>query len=354
MPHTLGTTGMDSTTEADVRAAFNAANEATGSQWRLVEGDTADVVAVDMDSLYGPISWLRLHAAGRRVIGLSSMELTQTDFRLSRPVDADEFAALLRQLAADVPSAAAAVAPVVSTPAPAPTDHMPEPQAMPADEVEALPVEAPAMSAAASAVESHKPEIEAVAPDPRASLPPDRRLAAWLASNGLEGRVRLQRGDGPVLLLDPRSKVYHGPSTLKPLAAYFGDTLVLEDFSTPDAATWDSEAAALGPAQPMARLQWLGGLLDGQAGLDGQYRLTKWPQTEREYPKHFRIATAMMKAPSTIDEVVAACGVDRADVVDFVKANLATGYAELVPPPVPESDEAGKSNGGLFGRMRGR
>ncbi len=358
MPLTLGTTGMDSKTEADLRAAFNAANEATGRHWTLVEGDTADFVAVDMDSLYGPMSWLRLHAAGRKVIGLSSMERCQTDFRLARPLDADDFAALLRQLGADMPPAPAAIAPAVSpvasTPAPAPTDHLPEPQALPVDEVEAIPVEAPAMAVAPVTTPEPEPHVQAIEPDPAPALPPDRPLASWLATSGLDDRVRLQRGEGPVLLLDPRNKSYHGPSTLKPLAPYFDGTLQLEDFSTPDAATWESEATALGSAQPFARLQWMGGLLASQTGLDGQYRLLKWPQTEREYPKHFRIATAMMKAPSTIDEVVEACGVDRTEVVDFVNANLATGYAQLVPPSVPDLDQSAKSNGGFFGRMRGR
>ena len=75
------------------------------------------------------------------------------------------------------------------------------------------------------------------------------------------------------------------------------------------------ETAALGAAQPLGRLQWFGGLLAGKGELlpdfdaAGRYRLTKWPQTEREFPKHFRIATAMMKGPATLDEVAAASGV---------------------------------------------
>ncbi|MEO5628874.1 MAG: hypothetical protein ABIQ62_03775 [Thermomonas sp.] len=358
MPLTLGTTGMDSKTEAGVRAAFSAANEATGRHWALVEGDAADFVVVDMDSLYGPMSWLRLHAAGRKVIGLTSMERCQTDFRLGRPVDAEDFTALLGQLAGEMPPAPAAAAPAASTPAPAPSDHLPEPQALPVDEVEAMPAEAPAM--AAPLLATPEPEGQAIEPESElepnsaATMPRDRPLASWLAENGIEHRVRLKRDDGPALLLDPRNKVYHGPTTLKPLANYFDGTLVLEDFATLDAATWDSETAALGAAQPLARLQWLGGLLAGRDGLDGQYRLNKWPQTEREYPKHFRIATAMMKAPSTVDEVVAACGVDRTEVADFVNANLATGYAELVLHPTLESEQPVKSNGGLFGRIRGR
>ena len=167
--------------------------------------------------------------------------------------------------------------------------------------------------------------------------------------------------DAAALLVDPRSKLYHGPATLKPLAAYFDGTLLVEDFATPDASAWEREAASLGAAQPLSRLQWLAGLLGGHGSLlpghdpEGKYRLTKWPQTEREYPKHFRIATAMMKGPATIAEVAEASGVPQDEVADFINANLATGYAEFVPPAGPEPEPAAqKSAGGLFGRMRGR
>src|SRR6478672_2400173 len=108
MALTLGITGMDSKTEAEVQAAFEAANAATGHRWTLA-GDDADVMVIDMDSLYGPMSWLRLHAAGRKVVGLASGDRNQTDYRLPRPVDADAFAALLAQIAGDVPPTAAPV-----------------------------------------------------------------------------------------------------------------------------------------------------------------------------------------------------------------------------------------------------
>ena len=104
----------------------------------------------------------------------------------------------------------------------------------------------------------------------------------------------------------------------------------------------------------------MSGLSSGHGALlpgpdpDGQYRLSKWPQTEREYPKHFRIATAMMKGPATVNEVAEASGVSREEVCDFVNANLATGYAEFVPPPPPEPEAPPPKPAGLFGRMRGR
>ena len=355
MALTLGITGMDSRTEAEMQAAFRAANAETGHKWTLVGDNDADYVVIDMDSLYGPMSWLRLHAAGRKVIGLTSVDRNQTDYRLPRPISGSDLAVLLSEIAGDTPAAPApAPAPAPAT-APAPADVPPP---APAAEPEAIEV-APAIEPEPPAPEP-EPEPEP-SPQPAIELPPDRPLASWLGANGLERRVRLQRADGPVLLVDPRSKVWHGPATLKPLAAYFDGTLLIEDFETPDAAAWESEAARLGAAQPLSRLQWLGGLLGGHGALlpghdpDGKYRLVKWPQTEREYPKHFRIATAMMKGPATVSEVAEASGVAQEEVADFVNANLLTGYAEFVPPAPAEPDTPPqKPAGGLFGRIRGR
>lgn len=358
MALTLGITGMDGKTEAEMQAAFKAANSETGHKWALVAEGDAEYVVIDMDSLYGPMSWLRLHAAGRKVIGLSAVDRNQTDYRLPRPISASDLSVLLSEIAGDAPPAAAPVPPPsASTPAPAPDDHLPPPQAVEVDESEQAPPTAPAMAMAPEP----EPAPAAPLPEPVAELPPDRPLASWLGAHGLERRVRLQRDAGPPLLIDPRSKVWHGSATLKPLAAYFEGTLVREDFQSPDAGEWEAEAAKLGPAQPLGRLQWLGGLLAGKGSLlpgldpEGKYRLTKWPQTEREYPKHFRIATAMMKGPATLAEVAEASGVSAEEVADFVNANLATGYAEFVPPAPPEPETpAQKPAGGLFGRIRGR
>ncbi len=92
-------------------------------------------------------------------------------------------------------------------------------------------------------------------------------------------------------------------------------------------------------------------LLSGTA-TDGRYLLKKWPQTEREYPKHFRIATVMMKGPAGVTEIAEASGVGSDEVADFINANLATGYAEVavdLTPPEPPSPRTT----GLFGRIRG-
>ena len=77
MALTLGLTGMDPATEASLKAAFADANQRTGGAWQLLPDTQAEHVVVDMDSMYGPMSWLRLHAAGKTVIGLTSAPRTQ-------------------------------------------------------------------------------------------------------------------------------------------------------------------------------------------------------------------------------------------------------------------------------------
>jgi hypothetical protein len=336
------------------------------------------------------MSWLRLHAAGKRVIGLTTALRTQTDFRLGRPFDGNQVAVLLREVAADggvdlsVKAAAADAAP------PKPIDMPPEtirtasaglpplaeaetkktPAAMPTREIPvapAAPTAAPTSELAAAPKPQQTlagksaPAAVADAPPPAAAPQPPRdpAFADWLAPGALHGRFRYRRNGGPVLLIDADARHYHGPAVLKPVAAYFDGVVRSEDFEALDAATWASESAALGAEQPLQRLQWFGGLLAGKGELlpghdaTGRCQLTKWPQTEREFPKHFRIATAMMKGPATLPDIATASGIPLADVIDFVNANLVTGFAEFVPEAPTEPIEPAKPTG-LLGRLRGK
>lgn len=369
MAHTLGITGMDSATEDALRSAFEQARPRLGAAWELAPESSAGHVIVDMDSMYGPMSWIRLHAAGKQVIGLTSGARTQADFLLPRPVDADALVALLASIAGSVPAqavetAAPAAAPAVpappaapmapeappaaSTPAPAPADQLPEEQPAPrVDPAEAAPPEP------AAALEP----VATPAPAAAAETPRERTFADWLAPGALSGRWMLERA-GTRVAFDADARTYHGPAALKPLAGLFEGTVSRDDLHavTPDAWT----AAASGEPQSLARLQWLGGLLAGKGTLlpgydpGGQFRLVKWPQTEREFPRHFRIATAMMKGPATLAETAAASGVPLDEVTDFVNANLATGYAEPALPAPAEPSEPAKPSGGLLGRLRTR
>ena len=357
MTQTLGMTGMDPATESALKAAFEQANARLDRAWRLVGDQEADYVVVDMDSMYGPMSWLRLHGTGKKVIGLTSAPRTQADFLLPMPFDADSVAALLRDIAAGTATASSAEAvppPVPSgmSASPVPQDQLPEELPAPLDEEELAPL-GPRLPASVEAGTLAPTTVEpAPAPAPVVA-PREHGLFDWLAPGALSGRVRFRD-----LLIDADQRQYHGPVALKPLASYFDGVVERDAFEAVDAATWARDSAALGAAQPLARLQWYGGLVMGHGALlpghdaAGRYRLAKWPQTEREFPKHFRVATQMMKGPATLDEIVAGSGVSREEVIDFVNANLATGYAEPVREQPPEPAEASKS--GLFGRLRGK
>lgn len=386
MALTFGLTGMDPATEASLRTAFEEASKRVGGGWQLVPDSQADHVVVDMDSMYGPMSWLRLHGAGKTVIGLTSAPRTQTDFRLAHPFDAQSVAALLQELAGGQPAGVEApAAPAGTTPAPQPQDRLPEEQPAPVDEEARAPAEPTAAVPTPSAVQPPDreppsaaagrnvpaapsidvlpaaavtpPAAERVSPPPPAKSVEPVTVADWLGSGRVRGRVRFERA-GQILLIDADARQYHGPAALKPMAAALAGATALDDFKAVPAAEWAAASTQAGEAQPLPRLLWYAALVSGSGELmpgfdpDGRYRMLKWPQTEREFPKHFRIATAMMKGPATITEIADASGVPATDVTDFVNANLATGFAEPYSEPEPEP-ESNKS-GGLFGRLRGR
>ena len=378
MALTLGFTSMDKATETALRAAFDEANESLQGSFTLTDDSSAGFVVIDMDSMYGPMGWLRLHAAGKQVVGLTAAARTQADFRLGRPFDTAAMVELLQQIAAssgmDLGGAApadgaAAEPPPLPEPEPAPT---PEPAAVetPAPQPEPEPEPEPAIHADTAAAGSSDEADDAIEPpaatepepaaEPEPEPPPrDSTFADWVQPGALTGRARYRRGDGPELWIDAGARQYHGPQQLKPLAGYFEGIVEREDFEPVDDDAWSAGIATAGEAQPMLRLQWLGGLLAGNGELlpgydpEGRYRLSKWPQTEREYPRHFRMATAMMKGPSTLAEVAEASGSTLAEVADFTNANLATGYAEFVPEPEPEPDTPAKSSR-FFSRLRGK
>ena len=363
MSLTIGLAGMDPATETALKAAFIDANQRLGDRWQLLPETQADHIVVDMDSMYGPMSWLRLHASGKRVVGLTSAARAQTDFRLGRPFSADSLAALLQEVAGEAEAkpaqavedaatpavaeaAPAGAAPVAEAAAPAP------PPTLQSAAAEAQTVPAPAVVDAPAPVQA-APAIRA--PEPVTLL----ALLARLTSGDLGGLRRYRRPSGPTLLIDAGARTYHGPAALKPLMPYFEGEVPDAALEVVDTATFEREAAAAGPAQPLARLIWVGALASGRGSLlpghdpDAKYRLNRWPQTEREFPRHFRIATAMMKAPATLAEVAAASGIALEEIVDFVNANLATGVAEAVAEAAPESAPQARS-GGLLGRLRGR
>ena len=347
MSLTLGMTGMDPATETELKSAFEQANATLPRRWRLVPESDADYVVVDMDSMYGPMSWLRLHAAGKQVVGLTSARRSQTDFHLARPFTPAAVATVLQEMAAQEPAGAE---PAGMAPSPVPQDELAGEHPQAGDEETRAPGPVPGNPGSEDVATLKPATVEPPAP------PRERTLADWLVPGALSERVRFSAKGEPAIFIDPTAREYFGPGALKPLAGHFDGVVTESDFEPLAPGDWDAGVATLGQAQPLSRLQWFGGLLAGKGSLlpgfdpAGRYRLSKWPQTEREYPKHFRIATAMMKGPATLEEIASASGVAVAEVNDFVNASLATGYAEYVPDEPPEPAEPAKA--GLFGRRK--
>ncbi|MDQ2972463.1 MAG: hypothetical protein M3R20_05735, partial [Pseudomonadota bacterium] len=154
--------------------------------------------------------------------------------------------------------------------------------------------------------------------------------------------------------LDPHHRAWHTESTLKTLSAWCTRTLSSLDVQSVDDVQFSNVTAKM-PGQPYARLKWLAHLVHGQGRLDpgldvnGRYKLARWPQSEREFPKHFRIATIMLKQASTLDEIAAYAGATIAEVADFINGYHAIGYIER---DQPESAQEDTRRGGLFGRAR--
>jgi hypothetical protein len=172
---------------------------------------------------------------------------------------------------------------------------------------------------------------------PQPVLPPapprDPRLSDYLAPGALAGPVKLQVEGAPLMVLDPGSHTYVASATLKPLLPCVQAIVRPEDLVPVEPAELVQLRAGQGGPQPFQRLAWLIGYAGGNGSLlpgydmNAKYQLAKWPQTEREFPKHFRIATVMMKGPALLTEIAEQSGATLAEVTDFVNANLVTGMA---------------------------
>ncbi len=322
-------TGMEPDEREQLHALFAVSNASTGRAFQLCDERSADVLVVDIDSIYGQMTWLRARQNEHTVIPLSAGSRSEPGLSLARPVTEVTLTELMRALLAAAPAskqqASMATTPAPSTPTPAVT-HV-EPVAIAA-------------------------QPEQIAPPPRAP-----RLGDHLAPGALTQQVRIVRDGAEPLVLDPETRVYFGPSSLKALLPFCQGDMLRDEMQALDAAAF-AEVVKKGGAQPMARLRWLFALISGEGKLaegyamDERFSLSKWPQIEREFPKHFRIATSMMKGPATILEIAEQSTAPVAEVIDFVNANLASGFAQVERVPEPEPEQAAKS--GLFDRLRGK
>ena len=353
---TLCVAGAAEEVAARIHAMLDDQRTRLDARWRPAHHGQADVLLIDAESVYGHMDWLRAQASGRLVIAMAaSQESYDPDFWLRTPLQAPDLVAILNRIGAQLgvkaapqvtPIRAPAAAPATpSTVAPAVT--APPPAKVAVEAARVPPPEAPTRP---------PPQPVAAAPTP---LPQHPRTLLELIEREGEGsplaqRLRLQAEGLPEILLDPRERTWHSSSSLKGLSGWATRSLHAEDARHISDADFASASASL-PSQPLARLKWLVHLVRGEGQLDpaldpgARYKLTRWPQSEREFPKHFRIATMMLKSAAPLEEIAELSGAGIADVANFINAYHALGFIE------PEVADRGQDDGrrsGLFGRMK--
>jgi hypothetical protein len=313
MSRRLALQGASEEDTTRMREMLRHSASALNASWTLHDDSDADLIVVDIDSVHGHMDWLRVQSGGRPVAALTqNPRFDDADMILRKPIKPDDLAAILNEVDAHSPmrTYAEPPTPVVAPPAPV---AQPSPAA-------AAPVTPPA------------PAVIEVTPPPAT----DRRLSDWLADGALAQAVRLTMGDAPELVLDPGNKTYYADGTARVLTPYFKRAITLEEWQPVEYAALAALQSS-GKGQPYSRLLWLfhalgsNGRLVPDLDVDAKYKLSRWPQIEREFPKHFRIATVMMKQPATLTEIADQSGANLADVIDFTNAYNATGHIEMEP-----------------------
>ncbi|MBW8367153.1 MAG: hypothetical protein K0M70_04760 [Arenimonas sp.] len=349
--------GLSREEEAQVTAVFQRANSRLGGHWTLTPENAAGVLVIDMDSMYGQMSLMKAIGSGQVLVALTAGGRAETDYVLTRPVTDEALADLMARI--DSRPAREPVASNAGEPAPA-ADPAPAaaPAPAPIPAAERVTGPTPVVPAAPVVEQAAAPAAPAAEPAATPAVAPkaDPRLADLLRPGALSGPVRLQLDGAPDLVLDPASQTYLAGQALKPLLPHCAATIKDTDLQPVAAADLPAIAASVGGSQPWSRLAWLCALSSGNGalmpgyGLNDKYKLLKWPQTEREFPKHFRIATVMMKGPANLTEIATLSTTPLGEVMDYVNACLASGVAE--PDAVAPAPADAAKGGGLLGRFR--
>jgi hypothetical protein len=328
---TLGLSGFDREDELAFRELFDRA-ETTG--WRIVPEAEAGALLIDFDSMYGQMAWLKGQGSGRPTAALTAAARADTDYLLQRPISIESLGALLKAMAAGVPTTIPSAAGATAGPAVTSAGRQAQGEPADAEPVAAAPQRAPA-------------------PEPAPVR--KRTLIDFLQPKALPGPVSLADAE-PLLAVDLAGDTYIGGSALKPLAVHCHEPIEAARWHAVTPAEYERLKSEHG-SQPLNRLRWLAGL-HGHAGTlcpalrdATRFKLVKWPQSEREFPKHFRVATALLKQPGSRADLAAASGSSQAEVADFINACHAIGMIEADGPGTGSAAEA---KPGLMGRLRGK
>ena len=246
--------------ETEFRSLLAQAASRLPQRWDASAIGDADLVIVDVDSVFGHMTWLKVLNLGK-VAGVYTEHAPpkETDLVLRKPMSVAGIVELISHFQGHAPTTHAAVQPAVAAPAPPPVERAapaPAPVAarptpVPASRPTPLATPAPAPAPAAMAPPM-APAPGMPTPNPAPTPPREATLIDFLTGNLLGGPVRLSTEGAPDLILDPKTQVYHAAgSGLRALAPHCTRKLKQEDFHPITGADLD-KAIAEAKAKPKA------------------------------------------------------------------------------------------------------
>lgn len=336
--NTVCFSGFSREDEVHVLSIFDQANMRLPKRWAATNEKEADLIVIDMDTVYGHMTWLKANADGKITAAVTTSSRAEANHILPRPLTLDGLVSLLaslsNQTASAVPIARTTGQQTAITPEMLNARSTGQQAVFKATEPAASAV-AP-QSAITAEIPATTPRMTTGTQSAMPNLGPKAlKLLDFLKPGALGGPVKIQLNDAPLLVIDPVRQVYLGSNSLKPYMVYGSATLTESDFIAIDDDEFEQLNKQLGGSHPLSRLSWLAGLVGGNGQLlpaynpNSLFKLSKWPQTEREFPKHFRIATVMMKGPAKLTDIAEQSGASLGDVTDFVNANLISGHASV-------------------------
>lgn len=295
----LSFSGFDRNAEANARAMFESLHL---PDWVLSDEAHADAVLIDLDSMYGQMAWMKGFHGGQIPIGLTAALRADTAYRLDAPLDPEGLRTVLAEVADALRATAGTGAATAAAAAAGAAPAVPAP---------------PPVSSTGDAPAIHPP-------------PPTSRLSEHIARASVP--FAIQFAGLPRVVIDPQRQQFAPGKSLKALLGYASAALPADSIEVLDATAGEAALAAAGEPQPLPRLIWLLALGSGAATVRNhppgtRFQLGRWPPVEREFPRHFRLATAMLKAPATLAEIAIAAGASEDEVADYVNAALAVGHA---------------------------